>query len=316
MGNSTTLESSQRECGVRPNPDTPTSRNPISAQRDLEDGGSTLPEITTQTASFGRKMRKQVSFDELSIRSAKDLCTKEDLVPATVANPLHPVVADLSRRYPSPFEILIPAEEGTDVVYQFKKSGSTYQGEILDSKPHGCGTIITTKGAMIQGLFEMGVMKGTARIIDPNGTVYIGGIHNRLKNGKGFYRESGGCTIDADWENGVTNGFVVVKAPNGVTIFEGTTISGKRHGHGKLRNLVQKYTYEGDFKDDMFNGEGTKVFENGRIYQGTFKNGLECGYGELQTTDGRIIKANFVNGQPTGPGVLVTNDLQQKEVFF
>lgn len=314
MGNTATLDSVQRALVNKT--DSPTSRNPVSTQRDLEDGGSTLPEVTTQTASFGYRMRKQVSFDELSMRSAKDLCMKEELVPAKVANPLHPVVADLARRYPGPMELLMPAQEGADVVYQFKKTGSTYQGEVLDSKPDGRGIIVTTKGAMIQGLFEKGAMKGAARIIDPNGTVYIGHIENRLKNGKGFYRESGGCTIDADWLNGVTNGFVVVRAPNGQTIFEGTTIAGKRHGFGKLRNLIQKFTYEGEFRDDMFNGEGIKIFDSGKVYRGNFRNGLECGYGELQTIDGRTIKAHFENGVPRGPGILVTNELEHKEVIF
>lgn len=293
-----------------------TSRPANPTLRDVEDGASTLPEVTTQTASFGRKMRKQVSFDELSIRSARNMSSEEELVPATQLNQLHPKVVELAVKYPAPFEICLPATEGQQTAYQFKKTGSSYQGEVLDGKPHGRGTIVTTKGALIQGLFENGVMKGSSRIIDPSGTVYVGHIQNRLKNGKGFYRESGGCTIDALWENGITNGFVTVRAPNGGIIFEGTTVAGKRHGFGKLHNHLQKYSYEGEFENDLFNGQGKKIFENGKQYVGTFRSGIEHGYGELHTIDGRIIRAFFDQGVPKGKGILVTDQHEEKEVIF
>lgn len=316
MGNATAFDTAERDQVSTLKTDSGASRPANLNHRDVEDGASTLPEVTTQTASFGRRIKKQVSFDELSIRSARNISSEEELILATQQNQLHPKVVELSKKYLAPFEISLPAIEGVQQVFQFKKTGSTYQGEVYDGKPHGRGTIITTKGALIQGLFEYGLMKGMSRIIDPSGTVYIGHIENRLKNGKGFYRESGGCTIDAMWQNGVTNGFVIVKGPSGGTIFEGTTVAGRRHGFGKLHNHLQKYSYEGEFQKDLFDGQGKKVFENGKVYIGAFRSGIEHGYGELHTIDGRIIKAIFDQGVPKGQGILVTNEHEEKEAIF
>ena len=43
-----------------------------------------------------------------------------------------------------------------------------------------------------------------------------------------------------------------------------------RHGHGKLSN--DKYSYEGDWKDDLKDGKGVEIINNGDMtYEGQFK---------------------------------------------
>ena len=45
--------------------------------------------------------------------------------------------------------------------------------------------------------------------------------------------------------------------------------------------------YEGEWKNDMFNGEGRLVFEDGGIYEGEWKNDRKHGLGRLTDHDGK-----------------------------
>jgi hypothetical protein len=50
-------------------------------------------------------------------------------------------------------------------------------------------------------------------------------------------------------------------------------------------------TYEGDWKDGKYYGNGTFLWKDGKKYVGEFKNGLRHGYGKLHDPQG----VNFIN---------------------
>ena len=60
----------------------------------------------------------------------------------------------------------------------------------------------------------------------------------------------------------------------------GDIIDGKKQGKGKLIFTDGSY-YEGNFKDDLFNGKGIFV-RNDSIYKGDFLNGRKHGKGKIE----------------------------------
>lgn len=55
--------------------------------------------------------------------------------------------------------------------------------------------------------------------------------------------------------------------------------------------------YEGDFKNGLYDGNGTLLFPNGRSYTGSFKNHQFHGEGTLTNDDGVKYKGEWQNGE-------------------
>ena len=92
--------------------------------------------------------------------------------------------------------------------------------------------------------------------------------------------------------------------------------------------------YEGEVKDNNFNGQGTYTWANGAIYVGEFKDGKRHGYGEyigptgnkyvgefkddkrhgqgtwISTTGSKYV-GEFKDGEPTGEGTWTTTTKQK-----
>lgn len=58
-------------------------------------------------------------------------------------------------------------------------------------------------------------------------------------------------------------------------------------------------SYEGAFKNNMFQGEGTLINSEG-TYVGQFENSIKTGYGEHTYTDGKVYKGTFRKNKPDG----------------
>jgi hypothetical protein len=68
--------------------------------------------------------------------------------------------------------------------------------------------------------------------------------------------------------------------------------------------------YEGEFKKDKYNGEGTLFYQNGDIkYEGEFKNGGYSGKGKLFFESKQLqYEGEFINGKYHGKGTLYKED--------
>lgn len=71
----------------------------------------------------------------------------------------------------------------------------------------------------------------------------------------------------------------ILKYPNG-SEYRGQTLNGKRNGKGIFTYPEQSITYEGEWKNDLFHGEG-KLTDNGYTYKGQFFEGKKEGRGEV-----------------------------------
>lgn len=101
-------------------------------------------------------------------------------------------------------------------------------------------------------------------------------------------------------------------------IYEGECVHGVKHGkgtlifkyhddiHQTLRDEIIALTqkkYIGEFQNDLPNGYGTMIYENGLKFVGYFIDGVRQGLGmELDNThDGPVNKGMFLGDQRVGP---------------
>jgi len=111
---------------------------------------------------------------------------------------------------------------------------------------------------------KMSMRGGTITEIRDKFGIYYGEVNAKgEKHGKGRIVEHDGDVYDGDWKNN------------------------KWDGNGKLIDPDGEVMYEGEFKDDLFDGYG--VYNNpsefGYItYRGEFANGERHGFGYLTTT--------------------------------
>jgi antitoxin component YwqK of YwqJK toxin-antitoxin module len=87
--------------------------------------------------------------------------------------------------------------------------------------------------------------------------------------------------------------------------YEGSLLNGKRNGIGKLY-MNGKLLYEGDFKDDLMDGQGKKYYPNGKLmYTGDFRIGKMDGAGKLYHNDGSLwYAAHFEQDNISGFGAV------------
>ena len=91
-------------------------------------------------------------------------------------------------------------------------------------------------------------------------------------------------------------------------VYVGLFVNGSREIKGNLSSFDNKYLYDGEWKNDTFEGNGSLVTPEGVKYVGGFKNGLFEGKGYLIDKDGNIYDGNFKNGKKWGEGEYNTND--------
>lgn len=123
---------------------------------------------------------------------------------------------------------------------------------------------------------------------------YFGGLNSQnVPHGEGVKFYSDGSVYAGGWERGVqkteTKGIFV--RPEG-TMYEGTWMSGKRHGVGR-QTYKDGSEYEGQFANGFEHGEGMKTYANKSVFEGRFRFGRRDGPGTMTTLDGKVEKGMF-----------------------
>ena len=91
-------------------------------------------------------------------------------------------------------------------------------------------------------------------------------------------------------------------------------------GIGKRYNIISesgncKSKYYGFFDDNLYNGFGVHVSDNGVIYKGEFRNGKKTGYGK-ERNGPLLYKGFFLNDVYTGFGEISENDKKDKSIKY
>lgn len=180
---------------------------------------------------------------------------------------------------------------------------SSFSGTLKNGKPEGEGYISVNAERgnwSYNGLFSEGNISGVGVLQDYpiNATFsgtdydgkYTGNALNGVPDGNGkFIYKSDDISIsyDGSWKESmpygkghlISNNFTVAfNDVNRIGEFDGETLNGIANGQGKFKATNGNgltYTYTGEWKDNIFNGQGKRIFDGGEgEYEiGTYVNG-------------------------------------------
>ena len=138
-------------------------------------------------------------------------------------------------------------------------------------------------------------------------------------SGTGWEKTSNGNLFEGSWKDGKRNGKGKLTYANGA-IYEGDFAEGKLSGKGRYTvNSDQYLYYEGDLKDNDFNGFGKYYYgqkNNKDYYEGEWKDGKWNGKGKLVYRKGSIYEGDFVEGKLSGKGRYTINEHSYYEGDF
>lgn len=84
--------------------------------------------------------------------------------------------------------------------------------------------------------------------------------------------------------------------------YEGQWVGDVRHGAGKETSQFGDFSYEGNFKNGKYDGEGTMSWANGAKYIGQFLRNQKHGQGVEHYSSGEKFKGEYRDGQINGKG--------------
>tara|TARA_B100001029_G_C15024553_1_gene432771 strand:- start:659 stop:1183 length:525 start_codon:yes stop_codon:yes gene_type:complete len=104
--------------------------------------------------------------------------------------------------------------------------------------------------------------------------MYEGGFKDSSRHGDGVQVWSNGDYVHGMWDNGKLY-FGVFYHGFGNSygdVYVGEFLNGLKDGEGTYKSM-KGFIYNGEWKDDLPNGYGKRLFSDGTIHEGTFING-------------------------------------------
>ena len=184
------------------------------------------------------------------------------------------------------------------------KNNDLYIGTwTLEKKFHGYG-IFYTSGNKYEGFWIFGKLSGESRIFYQNKDYYVGDVVDGNSNGFGKYYHNDGTIYEGNWLNNQPHG-------EGKEIFnDGSKFVGIfEKGYKKKGKFtwVDGSFYDGEIKNNKFEGYGKFRWKEGRIYFGFWKNGKMHGKGTMNYIDGAKYEGEFKDGKRHGKGNYIWN---------
>lgn len=180
------------------------------------------------------------------------------------------------------------------------KNGDYYIGDFIDNEIAGEGKIVLADGGYYFGDFQEGIRSGSGEFKWANGNIYTGSWSNDKITGEGTITYTNGDTLEGFFKNGVfQSGIYTTKRDSAayVIAFEDDNVT----------NVTIEYAngiiYDGGYKNNAFNGNGTLTYDNGDEYVGEFVNGKKDGQGEYTWKDGSHYTGYWADDKMEGQGV-------------
>jgi len=147
------------------------------------------------------------------------------------------------------------------------------------------------------------ILESTAHVSQSNSSKPLNIVGKRfMKDGKGG-EYTGNINADGD-----RHGNGVMKWDNG-DVYEGEFKNDLIDGQCTYI-WANGDMYEGECKNDKLDGQGTYWWPDGSVYRGGYKQGLKNGKGIIRWPDGEIDVNFYQNGECTGDGVQWSSDRQ------
>jgi uncharacterized protein (TIGR02145 family) len=196
------------------------------------------------------------------------------------------------------------------------KDGNTYDGDWKDGLPSGNGTYSWKKtGDIYVGEFEAGVPKGKGKLTKKDGSYFEGVFVNVDCTGKAkmnlkskFYE----LDLNSREVYGIYEGEITNNKPEGTGTFTSTKIVNYEEYDdegNEIKKLVPEYSYAGSWQNGLKNGAGNLVnyfydteieFFTMTTYEGGFKNDLFDGENATLNQKGAMVNSNYVGGFKAG----------------
>merc|ERR1711970_1600369 len=204
------------------------------------------------------------------------------------------------------------AGEGT----LFYSNGDIFTGEWVDEKKTGQGKYMFSKGGEYSGGFSSGDFDGDAEfnILHPNDDwEYFKGQYDGGFRATGSYKLTSGDTYDGSF-SGVgdyakSSDLLAIggtyKGPGSYVWACGKTFVGTFEDGQPERGLMtfpEGWTYDGEFKDGKFHGEGKFTWGPDNYFSGQFKDGEMTEQGIYYTPEGGLFKEGlyYPNAEDVG----------------
>ena len=211
-----------------------------------------------------------------------------------------------------------------------------YIGSVnIDGERQGFGQLTQKNGLRIEGFWKEGTLNGWGRVTNEDGQFFEGYFINGKINGKGIRKNLDGYTYNGEFFLGMKEGHG--KEENNKIVYEGEFHKDLKCGKGILIFKFLEDKYEGEFENNVINGNGFYEWKNGNSFKGNFINGKMNGIGLFKWKDGSKYYGNykdnikegkgkfiwpngksfegiFLNGKPNGKGILTLVDENKKVI--
>lgn len=222
-----------------------------------------------------------------------------------------------------------------------RPSGEKYSGDLVNGRRHGYGQLLYPKQHPArrlkhEGTWRHGQMTGHGKIIWRNGDFYEGNFAANKISGFGVikYAENNPKNLTSysgEWRNDIFNGAGELEWTSGEK-FSGNFLNGNMNGNGTyiwpdgrryngfmngktmngfgIMNYAAddesyRVSYEGNWKDDNWNGYGQLILSFGDRYVGQFVDNEAEGKGTYFSAEGKKFVGEWKSGKIHGFGKLI-----------
>lgn len=151
--------------------------------------------------------------------------------------------------------------------------GTKYDAEWRDDRLHGEGTETLPDGSYFAGSYEEGFRCGHGILTWPEGSRYVGQFQRGRANGEGILTRMDGSVYRGSFAEDCMSGEGVLQWKDGV-VYVGQFASNRRQGRGTMKWTTGRWkSYEGEWKDGMQHGSGVLTDESDNVLCGIFSGG-------------------------------------------
>ena len=202
-----------------------------------------------------------------------------------------------------------------DTTVTYPNGAAQYKGQWDEAahQPHGRGTLVLSNGRTYEGNWVDGKLHGHGTLTNATKTVtYTGQWRDHMKHGRGEERINEERYV-GQFELNERHGTGNVAPDNRSTVYEGEWKAGERDGDGtSYWNVegVNTKRYEGGWKDgerhgqgiayDAIDGKAVKAYEG--EWQNGDRHGLGIFYDTEEGTPAKVYSGEWANGYRTNQG--------------
>jgi hypothetical protein len=202
-------------------------------------------------------------------------------------------------------------------------SGDKYVGEYRFNMKNGFGSYFYNNGAYYEGEWKDNMQNGQGKQTFTNGVSYVGELKDDKRHGQGTCTYASGDKYEGEFKDNMMHGRGVLTFSSDEPISE--ELRNNRQwtsGHDGLFVDIPEYLglteltykkYEGEFRDNRFDGRGVLAFEEGITWSGLFNRGdltmgcisgdCEDGFGYYLLLWADFYIGEFKGGERNGYGV-------------